>query len=638
MRAFSVFLAIVTIVSIVPVIETDANAYADAKPLPKLTGNQAQDVVSIALSQLGYSEAKNGGTVYGAWWSGVVKSGYNYTKAGWCAMFACWCANNAGAGMNVAFDKSSAQVQSLMDWLKKNGKVDTSFSSKPQPGDFIFFGYGKSADHVAIVVEYDADTNVVTFVGGNQSNKVKKTTTTWSSKGKYGKQKVVGYGRPNYGRVKPLDAPSVKTDKSSYFQGEEVAISWSKVSGSTGYHLTVARDGKVVVDKDMGKKTSYTFKKGSDGKYTVKVTATNGYVPSQAGSKKFTISNIKPNVRLWLSDAISGAAVESCMAGQMYQLCYEVYDEISGELLQGVLKDDFTVKLKITDQDGKVLRSEKYGDDQAKLGFFFDQAGEYELEAKVSGAFKSTVRLKVQAGENPKRIHSSADATTLALEGAANTGLVYVWTSSLDGEPLLLWQRDNTNVSCAWGQPTEDGRTPLLLTANSAGTTVITLAAKVNGGDTILDLVTLTVTVDATGYSVSYDTNGAQSTLAPQVKPQGGALILHGEKPERKGYIFLGWSTSPEAVTAEYQPGMAFTVDAHTTLYAVWSETFLSGDANVDGTVNVKDWNCLYEHGNEQTTITGGALYPADVNNDGTVNMKDWTRLYEHVCEVDPLW
>lgn len=638
MRALSAILAIVLIVSVVPVIETDANAYADAKALPKLTGNQAQDVVSIALSQLGYSEAKNGGTVYGAWWSSVVKNGYNYTKAGWCAMFACWCANIAGAGMNVAYDKTSAQVQNLMDYLKKNGKVDTSFSSKPQPGDFIFFGYGKSADHVAIVVEYDADTNIVTFVGGNQSNKVKKTTTTWSSNGKYGKQKVVGYGRPNYGRVKPLEAPSVKTDKPSYFQGEEVVISWSKVSDSTGYHLTIAKDGKVVVDKEMGKKTSYTFKKASDGKYTVKVTASNGYVPSQPGSKKFTVSNIKPNIRLWLSDMDSNSEIENFVSGQMYNVCYEVYDEISGELLQGVLRDDFTVKLKIMDKDGKVLRSGKYSDDQAKMGFFFDGEGGYSIEAKVTGAFKSSSKLEVQAGENPKMIHSDTTAVTLTLEGAANTGVVYVWASGIEGESLLLWQRDNTNVSCELGEPLDDGRTPLYLTANTPGTTVITLAVKVNGGDSILDMTTLTVHVDETAYSVSYDPNGGTDVLAPQVKPHGGTLILHGEKPERKGYIFLGWSTNMDALTAEYQPGTVFFTDAHTTLYAVWSEDFLSGDANVDGMVNIKDWNCLYEHGNEQAAITGNALYPADVNNDGVVNLKDWARLFEHVCEVDPLW
>ena len=62
------------------------------------------------------------------------------------------------------------------------------------------------------------------------------------------------------------------------------------------------------------------------------------------------------------------------------------------------------------------------------------------------------------------------------------------------------------------------------------------------------------------------------------------------------------------------------------------------GDVNLDGKVNMKDWNRLYSHVNEVSELTGYALLCGDVNGDGKVNMKDWNRLYDHVNEIDPIW
>ena len=214
-----------------------------------------------------------------------------------------------------------------------------------------------------------------------------------------------------------------------------------------------------------------------------------------------------------------------------------------------------------------------------------------------------------------------------------------MWSSGYyDGSAVLAWQRDNSNAGCTWGTQLSDGRYPLVISANSAGTTVITLSSKVNDTGEILDSITVTVTVDAKAYTVSYDGNGGNGAPDSQLKTHGINLALSSDKPVREGYIFLGWATSPDAATADYQPGTNFLVDADTKLYAVWSETFLTGDANVDGTVNMKDWNCLYEHSNEVAEIIGDGYDLADVKGDGKVNMKDWTRLYEHVCEINPLW
>ena len=198
-RLLSFVLAVLMIVCLFPVQQ--ASAYSDAYSLPSLTGNQAVDTANIAKSQLGYTY--DGGTVYGAWWNGVTNWGVDYTQAGWCAIFVCWCANKAGAGLGIAYDKNGASPGYLFDWLKNNARYDTSFSTAPQAGDFIFFGNSSGGvEHVAVVTGYDASAGRVYLVGGNQGNGVGAVTSSscrWASGSTWGSQYVLGYGRPNYG-------------------------------------------------------------------------------------------------------------------------------------------------------------------------------------------------------------------------------------------------------------------------------------------------------------------------------------------------------------------------------------------------------------------------------------------------------
>ena len=198
-RIICLALALCCLLPMVQGLSLRADAYASAKPLPELTGNKGQDVANIALSQLGYGEDSSGGTVYGAWWSGMTNWGYDYTRAGWCSIFAMWCAHHAGAGMDIAFDKRGAVPQNAMNWLLTNASGDTTFSVAPAPGDFIFFSTGSSAQHVAIVVSYDSANNKVTFVGGNQGNKVTQFTMSYTASAKFGSQRIIAIGRPKYG-------------------------------------------------------------------------------------------------------------------------------------------------------------------------------------------------------------------------------------------------------------------------------------------------------------------------------------------------------------------------------------------------------------------------------------------------------
>ena len=178
-----------------------ASSIPPARPLPNLSGNRALDVVNIANSQVGYA-ASSGGTVYGAWWTNVTNWGYDYSRADWCAMFVCWCANQAGAGLNVAYNLNGASTSLLLDWYKNRGQANVKFTANPQPGDFLFF-----TNHVGLVTGYDTASQTVYFVAGNEggtsgswstTSRVNRGSVRWGRNVYRNGNQLLGYGRPNY--------------------------------------------------------------------------------------------------------------------------------------------------------------------------------------------------------------------------------------------------------------------------------------------------------------------------------------------------------------------------------------------------------------------------------------------------------
>lgn len=71
-------------------------------------------------------------------------------------------------------------------------------------------------------------------------------------------------------------------------------------------------------------------------------------------------------------------------------------------------------------------------------------------------------------------------------------------------------------------------------------------------------------------YTIHYDANGGFDTPEDQQKVYGEDLTLTSEEPKKLGYSFQGWSTNATASSATYTRGSAYTVNAGTTLYAVW--------------------------------------------------------------------
>ena len=142
-----------------------------------LTGDWATDLLSVAKSQLGYTESSRnyivledgsvkGYTRYGEW--------YGCQYEDWCAMFASFCLNYA----DIPTSEMPRDVR-CRTWIESLAARDMYRTGdyEPKPGDLIFFDWEDDvqdgiADHVGIV-EYVEDGRVHT-IEGNSGNSVRR--------------------------------------------------------------------------------------------------------------------------------------------------------------------------------------------------------------------------------------------------------------------------------------------------------------------------------------------------------------------------------------------------------------------------------------------------------------------------------
>lgn len=87
--------------------------------------------------------------------------------------------------------------------------------------------------------------------------------------------------------------------------------------------------------------------------------------------------------------------------------------------------------------------------------------------------------------------------------------------------------------------------------------------------------------------SVRYDANGGEFgfTGSQQLVEKGTEIVVTYSTPEKKGYKFVGWSTSKNATQAKYKNGSRYTVNSNTTFYAVWeidAKVFVGKNKNIN--------------------------------------------------------
>ena len=181
-------------------------AYSKSKFYDRLlsveaTGDQRYDVMSVALSQLGYHEGNSTSEMNGLNPSGsrnfveynriigTVGGSYSFE---WCAAFVSWCLRQAGVPTSTV--TTEASCSRLMDWLSERGDYKKRASGyTPRAGDLIFFRASTSvyySSHVGLVLGTEG--GYVYTVEGNNEGRV--GYHKYSASSTY----IMGYGTPDY--------------------------------------------------------------------------------------------------------------------------------------------------------------------------------------------------------------------------------------------------------------------------------------------------------------------------------------------------------------------------------------------------------------------------------------------------------
>ena len=169
-----------------------ASEFYDALLEVELTGDQREDIINVALSQVGYREGSSSGDTGGTnssnynnytetnyWYHNYINSGMPLggSYAPWCATFVSWCAEQARVPTSI-LKRSTAAGQSSYYFnvyfyaggstLASSGDNNAHFlgyNYTPKKGDLFFT---RSWSHVGLVVSSDG--TYVTTVEGNTNS------------------------------------------------------------------------------------------------------------------------------------------------------------------------------------------------------------------------------------------------------------------------------------------------------------------------------------------------------------------------------------------------------------------------------------------------------------------------------------
>ena len=133
-----VIVFILLLALLIPMLPTTANAAYENTY--QNTGNMRDDIIGVALTQVGYREGSNNYTKYGVW--------YGLSNSPWCGMFVSWCAAQAGIPTSV-LKRTGVANPSSFGLSYKSGSEYT-----PQKGDLFF---KKSFSHVGLVYYTEGD-------------------------------------------------------------------------------------------------------------------------------------------------------------------------------------------------------------------------------------------------------------------------------------------------------------------------------------------------------------------------------------------------------------------------------------------------------------------------------------------------
>ena len=303
--------------------------YANLQSL-NLSGDEARDVLAIAMSQVGYHEGDSEAELDGLGRAGtrdfveynVLSGKYDNGQGNgisygyyWCASFVNWClrmagVDNAVSGGEISCERWYGDANEMGIFRSKGGYI-------PSSGDIIFFrdsGSSRDSTHVGLV-RYSDGKSVYT-VEGNTSN-----GSGYSSNGEYVALKqyslsssyIVGYAAPRYNAsstAKRVDHSGKFLSLGDYISTEDIKIysdtalateSGSAISVYTVFEVNEINDGYLKVNANgaegyIGADTPKAQLTTSENIYTVNYVSEDGalmYMPQyrRADEQKYIYTN-----------------------------------------------------------------------------------------------------------------------------------------------------------------------------------------------------------------------------------------------------------------------------------------------------------------------------------------------------------
>ena len=546
-RSFCVILALMMLVSLLPQIKVQAltptysvsssykaTSYYSKLCDVKLTGNQRDDIINVALSQVGYVEGSSSGDYGGAndgsylnyveynyWYNKCVSSsmpvGGSY--AHWCATFVSWCAEQAGVPSSIlnrstAAGHSSSYFNiyfyaggSTLNASSDNNYHFMGYNYTPKKGDLF---YTRTWSHVGLVVGVDG--SYVQTVEGNTND-----GGSADGMGVYRRTRSISslyFGVPEYEEVSVNTAspskPSLNPMSDNYPSGSNVPFTWSETANTTQYNLTIQKlvNGEYAAygnDRDV---TSGYRVMLEDGSFRAAVTAVNENATSNGSVQSE-----------WVYFTVG---VHECDRGSFayYQQNHPHYScyicSVCGELWTDTAEPSVSGSCAICSRPGKpslASMSAFYADDE-DVSFFWPSTANtthYDLYLYV----KNTQG----AWENYETINYANSGLSRRLKPG-------MYKAVLKSVNSAIYESNGR-----WCSETSDE---------------------------------VTFSVISTGYTVTFDCNGGFCDVTTQSVSKGSAI---GQMPEpmKPGSRFLGWFDA-----AGRQVAPTTIINGDITLYAQW--------------------------------------------------------------------
>lgn len=272
-RFLSLFLSVLMIFTILPnnVVMAFQNRAGNYSKNYSLTGNYANDIVSVAKAQIGKRQSYLG-----------------YSED-WCADFVMDCARLAKIPDNVIPCNYSpgAYVPSLYTYMVNN--CGATKVSNPQAGDILFYYCSACKGYKHVAIAMDSTYSIEGNYWINNISQVVKASSYWDNCNHSTNNHISRvYLRPKYKKSTPTppSAPSsVNVSTSHTAVGNTITASWSKVSNASGYNAELICNSNSAHNRSVKVTgTSASFNLPVEGNYTVRVSAYNSAGTSSATS------------------------------------------------------------------------------------------------------------------------------------------------------------------------------------------------------------------------------------------------------------------------------------------------------------------------------------------------------------------